>query len=106
MATSEIIVTVVAASLGSAGLWTLINNIYLNHSQENKTIELIKEAQLATLQDRLLYLCTKYLEDYSDQGIEANQLKSLHNLYNSYKALGGNSFITDMIDRVNKLKVR
>ena len=106
MATSEIVVTVVAASLGSAGLWTLINNIYLNHSKENKTIELMKAAQLATLQDRLLYLCTKYLEDYKDTGIEANQLKSLHNLYKSYTDLGGNSFISDMMDRVNKLKVR
>ena len=106
MATSELIISILVAAFGSAGLWTLINNIYLNHSQENKTIELIKEAQLATLQDRLLYLCTKYLEDHADEGIEANKLKSLHNLYNSYKALGGNSFITDMIDRVNKLKVR
>ena len=106
MVTSDLVVTIVVASLGSAGLWTLINNIYLNHSKENKTIELIKEAQLATLQDRLLYLCTKYLEDYSDTGIEANLLKSLHNLYNSYTALGGNSFISDLVARVNKLKVR
>ena len=104
--TSENIVTLLVACFGSAGLWTLINNIYLNNRKENETIELLKQAQLASLQDRLLYLCTKYLEDYSDVGIDANQLKSLHNMYNAYHALDGNSFITDMVERVNKLKVR
>ena len=104
--TSEHIVTVIVACFGSAGLWTLINNIYLNHNKENKTIELLKQAQLATLQDRLLYLCTKYLEDYAETGIEAEKLKSLHNIYNAYHDLEGNSFITDLMDRVNKLKVR
>ena len=104
--TTDTLITILVACFGSAGLWTLINNIYLNRHKEDETIELLKKAQLATLQDRLLYLCTKYLEDYADIGIEANQLKSLHNLYDAYRSLDGNDFIHDLMNRVNKLKVR
>ena len=103
---NELIVTVIVASLGSAGLWTLINNIYTNNHKEDETIELLKKAELVILQDRLLYLCTKYVEDEAEQGIEANKLKSLHNLYEVYQTLGGNGFISDLMKRVNTLKVR
>ena len=103
---TETLITILIACLGSAGLWTLINNIYLTNKKEDETIGLIKQALLATLHDRLLYLCTKYLEDYAEIGIEANQLHSLHNLFESYKSLGGNGLISDLVSRVNKLKVR
>lgn len=103
---NELIVTIIVACFGSAGLWSLINNIYLNNRKEDATIELLKKAELVILQDRLLYLCTKYVEDEAENGIEGNKLKSLHNLYEAYQSLGGNGFISDLMKRVNTLKVR
>ena len=106
MMNNEILLTIVASCLGSAGLWTFINNIYLEHKKEDKSITLLKRAELVILQDRLLYLCTKYLEDYQDTPIEANKIDSLHNLFEVYKELGGNSFVVELMSKCNQLKIK
>ena len=103
---NEFIGTIIVACLGSVGLWTFINNVYLENKKEDKSIALLKKAELVLLQDRLLHLCTKYLEEYSESSIDANKMNSLHNLYEVYVELGGNSFIEDLMKKCNQLKVK
>lgn len=100
--------TILLAIFGSTGLWTLINFLVQRHfqkkDQRNDDLALLKEAELASLQDRLLYLCESYIEKGS---IELNQLQSIDRLYTAYRKLGGNSFISDMYDgKVKRLSVR
>lgn len=100
--------TIVLAIFGSTGLWTLINFLVQRHfnnkDSQNRDLQLLKNAELASLQDRLLYLCESYIEKGQ---IELNQLQSLNRLYSAYKALGGNEFIHDMMDsKVSRLPIK
>ena len=91
--------TIILAIFSSTGLWTLINfqvqRYFAKKDKRSTDLTLIKEALLATLQDRLLYLC----EDYIQRGsLELNQLQSINRMYSAYTALGGNEFIHDLTE--------
>ncbi len=92
--------TLILAVFSCTGLWTLINLIVQRHfakqDKRQDDLKLIKEALLASLQDRLLYLCESYIENGS---IELNQLQSLNRMYAAYKALGGNEFIHELVEK-------
>ena len=92
--------TLILAIFSCTGLWSLINFIVQRHfakqDKRQDDLRLIKEALLASLQDRLLYLCESYIEQGS---IELNQLQSLNRMYSAYKALGGNEFIHDLVEK-------
>lgn len=97
---SSEVTTIVLAIFSCTGLWTLVNYFVQRHfnnkDKDQRDLKLLKEALLALLQDRLLYLCTSYI---SEGEIEVNQLKSLKRLYASYKDLGGNEFVHDLMNK-------
>ncbi len=97
--------TLILAIFGCTGLWTLINffvqRYFSKKDKRGDDLSLIKEALLATLQDRLLYLCEAYI---AKGFIEMNQLQSLNRMYSAYTALGGNSFLHDLVEK--KVKMR
>ena len=92
--------TLILAIFSCTGLWTLVNFLVQRHfakkDKRASDLTLIKEALLASLQDRLLYLCESYIEQGS---IEMNQLQSLNRMYSAYRALGGNEFIHDLVEK-------
>lgn len=92
--------TIILAIFSSTGLWSLINFLVQRHfakkDKRDTDMSLVKEALLATLQDRLLYLCEKYIQQGN---IEMNQLQSLNRMYLAYKGLGGNEFIHDLVEK-------
>ncbi|HIY53713.1 MAG TPA: hypothetical protein H9832_07135 [Candidatus Agathobaculum merdavium] len=57
----------------------------------------VQKALLATLHDRLLFLCLHYLEAGE---ITADELDNLTLLYDQYVALGGNGTIKKLMERV------
>ena len=98
---------IILAIFGCTGLWTLINffvqRYFQKKDQRANDITLLKEAELASLQDRLLYLCERYI---SAGELELNQLQSLNRLYTVYRKLGGNEFIHDMMEtQIPRLKI-
>ena len=98
---------IILAIFGSTGLWTLINFLvqryFAKRDKHANDLELLKEAELASLQDRLLHLCEGYIAEGS---IEMNQWQSLNRLFTAYSNLGGNEFIHDMMDdKVRKLPI-
>lgn len=60
----------------------------------------LKEAVKSLLRDRILHLCEKYIEDGF---ITHRKWESLYDLFEKYKALGGNGFIQDEINTVSEL---
>ena len=60
----------------------------------------LKEAVCSLMRDRILHLCEKYIEIGV---ITHRQRESLYDLYDKYKALGGNGFIEEEMDMVSEL---
>lgn len=69
----------------------------------NARLLLISESEKYMLQDRLLALCKKYLDNGK---IGTSELKSITHLYNAYHDLGGNEFITNLYERVEELPIK
>lgn len=123
-----IIVTVVAAVLGSGGLFTLIQFLVNRHDKKhdavlelqkamnelkatveklqesidenNQEMQLQSETLQATAQDRIIYLSKKYIE----QGyISIEDHATLSKIANAYFALKGNGRAKEYYEEVNKL---
>lgn len=60
----------------------------------------LERASMATLRDRVVFLCEKYLEAGE---ITPRQFEVLTGLYASYRELGGNSFAHDLYESVRIL---
>lgn len=76
-------------------------------SLQNKQIEEIiqkqtamERATVATLRDRVVFLCEKYLEAGE---VAPRQFEVLTGLFESYKELGGNSYAHDLYESVRIL---
>ncbi len=74
-----------------------------NIQREIREQELIKEAVLSMIQERLNTSCEYYL--VRDQ-VTPVGLKSIIRMYKSYKALGGNGVMDEIINKVKRLPVK
>jgi len=70
--------------------------------QELAEQQLLKDAMLALMHDRLYQLCNKYIEIGS---ISTNALKNLEKIHSSYHALGGNGTGDTLFTRVKQLPI-
>ena len=68
--------------------------------QIKKQLTALERASMATLRDRVVFLCEKYLEAGE---ITPRQFEVLTGLYESYRELGGNSFAHDLYESVRIL---
>lgn len=66
----------------------------------HQSLQILKEGLMTMHADRLDHLMTVYLRD---EFITDGQYKSLVNMHDSYKALGGNSYIDDKFERVQEM---
>ncbi len=94
--TLDMFITILISVLGSSGLWAYIQTKYQN--KDTKTMML-----LGLGHDRIVYLCSKYLEKGF---ITYEEYENLYEyLYKPYKALGGNGTAERLMDEVKKLPV-
>ena len=89
------------------GNW--IRNLFKKHVQDPESLQdkqiaeiktqlaALERASMATLRDRVVFLCEKYLEAGE---ITPRQFEVLTGLYKSYRELGGNSFAHDLYESV------
>lgn len=85
---------IVAGGLGA--LWKWVRGKF-------RTLDAMKEANLALLHDRLYQGCKHYIA----QGhIDVDSLKNIEYLYRAYHALGGNGTGTELYTRVQKLPIK
>lgn len=99
--TTELIISIVVAVLGSSGVWTFITTLYLKR-QEKKS--LANKMLLGLAHDRLMWLCMKYIE----RGYITNEeYENLYNyLYLPYIEMGGNGVVQRLMEEVKKLPIR
>lgn len=109
---STTIAAVVVAVLGSDVLKELVKGWFGNKKSKVtvadlqpiiQSLQTLKDGLMNMHADRLDHLMTCYLRD---EIITDTQYKSLVNMHNSYKSLGGNSFIDDKFERVQELYKR
>lgn len=94
--TIDMFITILISVLGSSGLWAYIQTKYQN--KDTKTMML-----LGLGHDRIVYLCSEYLEKGF---ITYEEYENLYEyLYKPYKALGGNGTAERLMDEVKKLPV-
>ena len=85
---------IVAGGLGA--LWKWVRGKF-------RTLDAMKDANLALLHDRLYQGCKHYIA----QGhIDVDSLKNIEYLYRAYHALGGNGTGTELYARVQKLPIK
>ena len=100
MSTSEMVVTILVAVIGS-GVFNKILDAVLNNKGKEKDVE--KAARLL-MKDRLRFLCVHYIQQgwiYED---ELEDLIAMHNCYHT--DLKGNGFLDKQMDRVCELEVK
>lgn len=92
-------IELIAIVVGSNGLWTLINNIYINKRKKRTPVE---DMVLALVRDKLLFLSKKYIKM---GGIPEDELPTFNELYRSYKEDNGNSNVRELGERASKLPI-
>lgn len=100
MSTSEMVVTILVAIIGS-GVFNKILDAILSRKGKEKEVE--KAARLL-MKDRLRFLCVHYIQQgwiYED---ELEDLIAMHHCY--HNDLNGNGFLDKQMARVNELEVR
>lgn len=105
------IVTIVVAVLGSTWFSSWIQNrasktkkqleeTKVQLEENHKALEILKEANLATLHDRLYYLGKKYI----DAGcISPDDYENLIQLYDPYLKLHGDGTVENMMEQIKKM---
>ena len=98
---NETILALAGIIVGSQGLWTFIQTVWLNKHRK-KTAE--NKLLLGLAFETIIYTAQKYI----DKGeIEADEYKELnHYLFEPYKEMGGNGTAARMIAEVEKLPIK
>jgi len=97
---AQLIVSAIAIIGALATVFKLISK---GQKKQQEQSELIKNANLALLHDRLYQNCNFYI---SRKWITSNDLRNLDYMYKPYHALGGNDICTVLVDRCKSLEIR
>ena len=77
--------------------------IHAGQKKQQKQSELIKNANLALLHDRLYQCCNYYIDR---KWVTSNDLRNLDYMYHPYHELGGNDVCTVLVERCKALEIR
>ena len=101
---NELILPIILAFIASTGFWAFITNIYNRKADKNDRIleEISKSRQIE------LAISRELLDAMLNKQIEkgycpTEELRKLNDFYSIYKALGGNSYIVELMERVESL---
>lgn len=93
-----ILTAVLVAIIGSGGTTAVVQHM-INSSKSDP----VKDGLRLLMQDKIEFLATKYCE----QGeISWQAKKYINNAYKTYKELGGNGDVAELMEDLNDLKVR
>ena len=109
MISEGVIVAVVSTIIAPTIAWLLkrsnknLEKIYESLNEIKEQVEITKDGTLAITKFRLLIELTEAL----NQGfIGINKLRELSDLHNSYEKLGGNSTISELFEKCQKLPLK
>ena len=93
----EIVIMLLAAVLGSGGMWALIQ-------KKSDAKDYNKQMLLGLSHDKLLYLLKKYIRRGS---ITTDEFENVHKyLYTPYRNLGGNGVVEKLMREVERLPIK
>lgn len=95
------------AIFASTGFWTVLNtiiqNVFSKKRDSDKTIELLKEADIAILHDKIYRECKAALRDGE---ISADDYHNIDCLVKPYFALGGNGTGKKLWEDIQDLPIK
>ena len=98
---------ILIAIFASTGFWTVLNtiiqNVFTKKKDNDKTIELLKEADIALLHDRIYKQCKAALRDGE---ISADDFHNIDCLVKPYFDLGGNGTAHKLWEDVQNLPLK
>lgn len=94
---SEALIIAIISSSSIATIVTAIINAIISKS---KSYQRLETANRIIMKDRIKHLGKSYIERGS---ITVEELQDLHEMHECYHELGGNGFLTALMDSVNKL---
>ena len=97
--TTEQLVLIIIAIIGSQGLWQFLTKVYDN---KHKKDSIEGEALRMLLHDRLYQGCRYYIKAGK---IDVDGLENMTGIYKSYHNLGGNGTGTALYERASKLPI-
>ena len=86
-----------------AGIFQLIVLLINRKQKKSKEEETIAEGVMVLLQDRIKYLAKKYI---AEGAISAEDLEDLMRMHKTYKALGGNGYLDQLMNAVKDLPLK
>lgn len=93
-----ILASVLVAIIGSGGMTAIVQHL-INKSKDDP----VKDGVRLLMQDKIEFLATKYCQEGE---ITWQAKKYINSAYHTYKALGGNGDIAELMEDLNALKVR
>lgn len=93
----DIIVTIIAATVGSGGFWAFMQYMTQKRDKEKNALE---EGVLALLHDRIYAQAQEYIMDGK---VSFSEYDNLEYLYRPYNALGGNGVCKTLFEQVSDL---
>ena len=97
--------TLIAACGGAAiaGIFQVIVLLINNRKKKNDKEETVAEGVMVLLQDRIKFLAKHYLKDGE---ISPEDLEDLIRMHTTYKALGGNGYLDQLMTAVKDLTLK
>lgn len=66
-------------------------------------MSLLKDASMNTLRSLIVNNCKNYIRKGY---VEFEELESINDNYESYKSLGGDSYVTSLVEKIRRLEIR
>lgn len=101
----EFIIGILGAGIGSGVMAIVLAALQRKWSKQDKAdhrIDALVNAQKVMMIDRVKWLGGQYV---ADQEISLSDKDTLHDMYQAYKALGGNGHLDVVMSEVDKLPV-
>lgn len=99
---SESIVTIVTALLGSSVLSTVLGRIFQRRDEKRRNNDGVNAGVRMLLYDKIKYLGLKHI---SAGTIKADELEDLIEMHKTYHEMGGNGFLDSIMEQVHKLPI-
>ena len=98
----EHVIVLVSAALGSSGLFAIISALLQRKWTKDDRVDALVNAQKVIMIDRVRYICKLHI---SEGVISLEDKETIKEMYDAYKALGGNGHLNTIMSEVEKLKV-
>ena len=98
----ETVITLLSVSLGSGGVAAIVLALLQRKWAKDDRVDALVAAQKVIMIDRVRYICKQHIA----QGeICLEDKETIKEMFDAYKALGGNGHLNTIMAEVDKLKV-